>query len=98
MIAADMRDYNYFTYGEKDSYAQPILSEEVQGQVKMAIYVTGKSVQDNINFENANYIGLTHDADISDKYVIQYGNEKLKVSYIIDAGARHYRQVFMVKI
>lgn len=93
MINADMRFYNYYTYGEADSYGQPQLSEDVKGSVKMAIYDSSKSVQDNVNYLNANYIGLTHDTNINDTYVIQYGNLKLKVLYVNPNG--RFKQVFL---
>ena len=93
-----MKKYDYFLYGDKDSYGQAQLSEEVKGQVKMAVYVSNKNVQDNINYQNANYIGLTNDRDVDDKYVIQFGGERLKVLYIVDAGSKHYRQVFMSRM
>jgi hypothetical protein len=93
MINAEMRLYNYFIYGEEDGYGMPALSEGVKGQIKMAIALTSQSVQDNINYRDAQYIGLTHDADITDKYVVKYGSEKLKVLYINPKG--RYKQVFM---
>ena len=94
MINADMRFYDYYTFGEKNEYGQPELSPEVRGSILMSIYTTSTSVQDNINYKNAQYIGLTH-ANINDKYVIQYGKNKLKVLYVIDAGPRLFNQVFM---
>ena len=57
MINSDMRIYEYYTYGENDSYGQPQLSKEVQGTIKMAINITSQSVQDNINYKGANYMG-----------------------------------------
>ena len=64
----------------------------VQGTVKMAINITSQSVQDNINYNQAAYIGLTY-APVSDTYVIQYGDKKLKVLYVNTLG--RYNQVFM---
>lgn len=95
MINTEMRFYDYFTYGEKDEYGQPQLSEETQGTIKMAINITSQSTQDNINYKDASYIGLTH-AAIDDTYVIQYGPEKLKVLYVNPMG--RYRQAFMKEI
>lgn len=82
MINPDMRIYDYYVYSDEDGYGQPQLSDEVQGQVKMAIYTTSQSVQGNINYQNASYVGITHNSNITDKYVIQYGDEKLKVLYV----------------
>lgn len=92
MIVADMRTYDYFTYGDNDGYGQPTLSETVQGSIKMAINTTSQSVQDNINYKDASYIGLTL-ASVDDTYVIQYGDEKLKVLYVQPKG--RFKQVFM---
>lgn len=92
MIVADMRTYDYFTYGDNDGYGQPTLSETVQGSIKMAINTTSQSVQDNINYKDASYIGLTL-TSVDDTYVIQYGDEKLKVLYVQPKG--RFKQVFM---
>ncbi len=95
MINVDMKTYDYFTFGEKDAYGQDILSDTVQGTVKLAIYNTSTSVQDNINYTDCNYIGLTM-AQIDDSYVIQYGTEKLKVQYVQPKG--RFKQVFLKRI
>lgn len=95
MINADMRIYDYYTYGEKDAYGQLKLSEEVKGSVKMAINVTSQYVQDNINYKGCTYMGLTH-AAIDDTYVIKYGDHKLKVMYVNPKG--RFKQVFMAEI
>lgn len=93
MLNADMREYNYFTYGSADEYGQPALSPEAQGTIKMAIYTSSQSVQDNINYSGANYVGLTMNKAINDAYVIEYKGSRLKVLYIQDKGK--YRQVFL---
>lgn len=95
MINANMRTYNYYTLGEEDSYGQPQLSSEVQGQVRMAINLTSQSIQDNINYKDATYMGLTF-ALLDDTYVIQYGDKKLKVLYVNPQG--RLNQVFMAEI
>ena len=96
MINATMRSYDYFTYGAANAYGQPQLSKEPKGKVKLAIYTTNQSVQGNINYTNANYIALTHDKNINDTYVIQYGEERLKVLYKTTQG--RYTQVFLAKV
>lgn len=93
MITTDMRNYNYFTYGTTDAYGQETISNEPTGTVKMSIYITSQSVQDNIKYKDCAYIGLTHDKNIDDTYVIEYGNEKLKVLYVNPQG--RYKQVYM---
>ena len=87
-----MRTYNYFIYGAIDAYGQPTLSDSVVGQIKMSISLTSQSIQDNINYKDAQYMGLTY-ANVDDTYVIEYGNERLKVLYINTQG--RLNQVFM---
>ena len=97
MINTKMRSYNYFKYlEEKDSYGLPKLSNEAEGTVKIAIFTTSQSIQDNINYRDANYIGLTHSALLDDATVIQYGDKKLKVLYV-NPEAR-VKQVFLKEI
>lgn len=96
MIYADMRYYDFLTFGELNDYGQEELSEEPVGQVKMAIYTTSQSAQDNVLYQNATYIGLTNDAEIDDKYVILDGVERLKVLYVQPRG--RYKQVFMARM
>lgn len=96
MINADMQDYEYYTLGTEDDYGQATTSETVQGTVKMAINNTTQSVQDNIKYLNATYIGLTLNSSINNTYVIKYGDVKLKVLYINPKG--RYKQVFMSEI
>lgn len=95
MINTDMRTYDYFTFGDKNGYGAPTLSKTAIGTIKMAINSTSQAVQDNILFKEASYIGLTHSGDINDKFVIQYGNERLKVLYVVPKG--RLKQVFMGK-
>ena len=95
MINADMRIYDYYTYGEDNGYGQPGLSASPQGTIKMAVNITSQAVQDNINYADAQYMGLTL-SSIDDTYVIQYGDEKLKVLYVNPKG--RYKQVFLSKI
>jgi hypothetical protein len=95
MINVDMRTYDYFTFGEKDAYGQDTLSDTVQGTIKIAIYNTSTNVQDNINYADCNYMGLTT-AQLDDSYVIQYETEKLKVQYVQPKG--RFKQVFLKRI
>lgn len=96
MINANMRTYDYYTFGDLDDYGQLKLSEEVKGSVKMAIYPTSQTVQDNILYLNAQYMGLTHDKTVNDTFVIKYGEVKLKVLYVSALG--RLQQVFMAKV
>ena len=95
MISAQMKTYNYFTLGDSDGYGQPQLSTEPKGQIKMAINITSQSIQDNINYKDATYMGLTFYL-LDDTYVIEYGDKKLKVLYINPMG--RYNQVFLAEL
>lgn len=95
MVNADMRVYDYFTYDEQDDYGQPKLSKDVQGTVKMAIYIASQSIQDSVAYSGTQYTGLTHDT-ITDKYVIRYGDEKLKVLYVNPTGT--WKQVYLTRM
>lgn len=96
MISTNMRSYNYFTFGASNAYGQPQLSKQPVGKVKLSIFTTSQSIQANINYLNASYIGLTHDKNINDTYVIEYGEERLKVLYTSKQG--RFIQVFMAKM
>ena len=92
-----MVSYKYYKYEEKlNPYGQLTLSQEEAGAVKMAIFITSQSIQDNINYKDANYIGLTLSKLLNDKCVIQYGDKKLKVLYI-NPEAR-CKQVYLKEI
>lgn len=93
MITAEMRAYDYFTLGDKDAYGQPQVSSEVKGTIKMNINISSQSVQDNINYKDCSYVGLTTDKSVNDKMIIKYGQEKLKVQYINPKG--RFIQVFL---
>ena len=53
MINSQMRDYQYFIYGEQDAYGQPTLSSEPIGTVKMAINVLNTQIQNNAIYKEA---------------------------------------------
>lgn len=99
MINAQFRTYDYFAFGEKNDYGQEVLIKDEngiplkQGTVKMAINISSQGVQDNINYKDAKYIGLTMDKTITDSKVIAYGDEMLKVLYVNPVG--RYIQVFL---
>lgn len=94
MINTQMRDYDYFTFGELDAYGQPQLSEKPVGKVKMCINISSTSVQDNINYKDCSYTGLTYAlAPLDDTCVIKYGDELLKIQNINPMG--RLKQVFL---
>ena len=88
-----MKTYEYFTLGAKDEYGQDTLSTVATGTLKIAINITSQSVQDNVNYKNAQYVGLTQ-AKVEDTYVIKMNEESyLKVLYVNPMG--RYTQVFL---
>lgn len=95
MINLQMRLYEYFTIGDADEYGQatiPAADAKPVGKIKMAINIASQSIQDNINYQDCNYTGLTM-AAITDKYIIQFGDERLKVLYVNPIG--RLKQVFL---
>ena len=94
MINTDFRTYNYYSIGELDEYGQNTIGQDLtpKGLIKMAIYITTQSIQNNINYSNAQYVGLTK-GDVNDKFIIDYDGRKLKVLYINPKG--RYKQVFL---
>jgi len=96
MITLDQRLYDYYTFGENDDYGQPQLSEEVSGRVKMAINLMKHTAAENVLFQDCEYIGLTHNAAITDKCIVSYGDMKLKVVFVSPFGL--WRQVYMKRM
>lgn len=99
MIMSKMRLYDYWLISVNEEYGQEVLPDadaEPTGKVKLSIYPTSTGTQDNILYSNCSYVGLTFDAEINEKYIIQYGNERLKVMYIQPMG--RFKQAFMKKV
>lgn len=88
MFDAKMREYDYYILQDKDEYGQTTLSTIPEGKVKMAIFISSQSAQDNILFEGCNYIGITY-AKVRDTYVIDFEGEKLKILYVTPSTARN---------
>ena len=95
MFNREMRLYDYYTYNTGDAYGQPVLNQEPAGQVKMAIFTTSQSIQDNINYKNATYLGLSSSL-LDDNCVIQYGDTKLKVLYV--GGKGRFKQIYLAEL
>lgn len=96
MIATQMRNYNYYMITNKiDEYGQP-QTIEAEGVVKMAINFVNEQITENALYSSAEFIGLTLNKEVNDKYIIRYGNEKLKVIYSNPNG--RYNQVFLTRI
>lgn len=93
MINSQMKTYNFFTIGERNAYGQETLSAKPVGTIKMAIFLSSQSIQDNVNYKNAQYVALTH-AEVKDTYVIEDEiRGRLKVLYVNPQG--RYTQVFL---
>lgn len=90
-----MHLYDYFLYEGEDSYGQPQLSKDVKGQVKMHIVTASQYVQDSVAYSGTQYTALTR-AEVNDKMVIQYGDDKLKVLYVNPDG--RYKQVYLARM
>lgn len=98
MINANMRLYDYYLLDEENAYGQIVstsIGHEPEGQIKMAINISSQSIQDNINYSGCQYVGLTQ-ANVDDTYIIDYGNELLKVLYVNPKG--RMKQVFMARM
>lgn len=99
MINVDRKDYDYFLLGVKNAYGQQTLPGKdaiPNGKINMAIYTTSQAIQDNILYKDSQYIGLTNN-DINDTYIIQYGDKRLKVLYVLPIKKR-YTQVFLTTL
>lgn len=95
MIATQMRNYKYFTFGANDAYGQPQMVE-AEDTVKVAINLASQSVQENPLYGGAQYTGLSLNKAIDATYVIEYGDVKLKVLYSNPLGK--YNQIFLARM
>lgn len=95
MINSQMREYNYSILDNHNDYGQP-QETEAEDKIKMAINFASETISENPLYSGAQYIGLTLNKDINEKYIIQYGQEKLKVLYTNSQG--RYTQVFMARV
>lgn len=96
MINIQMKNYDYYTFEEKNSYGQPAMSKDIKGNVKMAINFSTEAIEENSLYSGAQFVGLTFDKEVDATYVIQYGEDKLKVLYVNPLG--RYRQVFLARM
>lgn len=87
-----MRNYTYLKYGEQDAYGQPTLGKG--GTISMAFSVISNQISDNVLYRDAQYIGLTKNAALDDKCIINYGSDKLKVLYVLPG---RFNQVYMAR-
>lgn len=90
-----MKLHNYFTLGETNEYGIETVSADPKGTIKIAIYPITQAISDTIKYKDTDYMGLTL-ANVDDTYIIENGEERLKVLYINPIG--RYKQVFMKAI
>lgn len=96
MINRQMKHYSYSTFNKtKDSYGQHTLVPVVYGDILMAINFINETIDENSLYSGAQYLGLTS-APVNDSYVINFGDEKLKVLYVNPNG--RLKQVFMARM
>ena len=95
MINANMKSYSYYVLDEYDDYGQ-VKEKAADDKIKMSINFASESIQESPLYSGAQFVGLTLNKDVSAKYIIQYGTEKLKVLYVNPAG--RFKQVFMARM
>lgn len=96
MINSQMKQYPYYLYGNTvNTYGEITANTTVPtGSIEMAINIISQSTEESILYSGCEYIGLTRQ-EVNDNYVIQYGNEILKVKYVNPIG--RLKQVFMTR-
>lgn len=96
MINSKMKNYTYSrTSKDIDDYGMPVIINE-EGTIKMSINFVNETINENSLYSGAQYVGLTLNKQIDANYIIQYGEEKLKVLYVNKEGK--YNQVFMARV
>lgn len=95
MINTNMKSYDYYVLDNNDEYGQPV-AVAASDKIKMSINLASETVQESPLYSGAQYVGLTLNKDVSDKYIIQYGTDKLKVLYVNPEG--RFKQVFMSRM
>ena len=61
----------------------------------MAIYTTSQTINGNINYKDATYLGLAYEL-LDDTTVIDYEGKKLKVLYATPQG--RLKQIFLAEL
>ena len=96
MINSKMRNYTYSrTSKEIDDYGMPVIINE-EGTIKMSINFVSETINENSLYSGAQYVGLTSNKQIDANYIIQFGEEKLKVLYVNKEG--RFKQVFLARV
>ena len=99
MIIPNMRLYDYYKTTTNAAYGQEVMPPNdavPEGKVKLSIYPTSTGTQENILYANCSYVAYTYDGEIDDKYIIQYGKERLKVMYKQHIG--HFKLVYLARV
>lgn len=99
MIINKMCPYDYVKVRVNETLGQEIIppsNTAPEGQVKLSIFPSSTGTQENILYANCAYVGFTFNYEIDDKYVIQYGKERLKVMYRQPYG--RMIQVFLQRV
>ena len=95
MINTQMKNYSYYTLDNNDEYGQP-QPIKADDTIKIAINFVTETLQENPLYSGVQYTGLTLNKNINSSYIIEYGDEKLKVLYVNKAG--RYNQIFLARM
>lgn len=97
MINSLMKKYDYYLLPGVNEYGQQVLPDDAAaaGTIELAITEMSKSLTDNNLYSAAQYLGLTM-AKIDDNYIIQYGENRLKVIYV--TPSTRYSQVYLARM
>lgn len=90
-----MHIYDYRLLNDIDDYGINGISD-IKGKIKLSINLLNQQIDDNSLYKTAQYIALTLDKDISDKYIIEYDEMLLKVLYVNKMG--RYKQVYLCNV
>lgn len=98
MIIADMTMHRYFTLRAADAYGQrgiPKPTDDPDGMIKMAVYVSNQAISDNAIYSTAEYVGLTME-NVDDSMFIEHNGKMLKVLHVTMQG--RFRQAYMARV
>ena len=94
MITTTFNDYDYYTYSSaQNEYGEKTVMSTKAGTVSIAIYLYTQNIVSNIKYKDAQYIGLTESAALTESCVVACGDKRLKVLYINPVG--RWRQGYM---
>ena len=107
MKSYEIQTYGINEYGESQLGYAPVVTPigpliprnaktTTTNYIKMAIYLSNQATNQNINYTEADYIGITQDTSLLDNMAINYDGKWLKVKTITPVG--RYSIVALVKI